>query len=602
MMMQSPPPASDTHCRILISVTLALWALVATGYVVGMYSDFSAFGSQDTDVILRQVQVRDFLAGQGWFDLLQRRMNAPAGLVMHWSRLIDAPIAGLILVFDPLVGRAGAEALAMTIWPLLLMGTYLGASAVLGYRLGGLAGGIMAVMFAALTSAAIAHFRVGGIDHHNIQIAAFVLMVWLTVQVPMRPAAALWLGVVSAVMLAIGLETLPFIVAAATILSIGFVLAPQSFAPSAIRFGLALAGTTAVLYAALVPTPFAAPNVCDALSPLFLAYAVAGGGGLALVAWLPLRGVWMRLAALAGLGAALLIITANTAPECFGGPLFMLDARLRKVWFDEVSETKSLLRLLPLFPGTEVVAKFGVPLMALIGGCLIAVCSRGGERRLWGIVLLNLAVATALAALQVRYAAFSGALAAPVAAAVAARYARAALASGNALRLGLAALVVAAGCPVTWIILGADLVDPVWGGQRAVEKTAQDAAAMECLSPQAHEPLNRLEPGIVLNSFNLGTSILLHTRHSVVAGHYHRNVDGMNAVIDAFGGDETTARAIASQRQARYVAICAGDSETASWTMNAPAGLMARLIRGDTVDWLQPLDRTGKIHIWEIKR
>jgi hypothetical protein len=39
--------------------------------------------SLDTDSALRLVQVRDLLAGQGWFDTTQHRMNTPDGLSMH---------------------------------------------------------------------------------------------------------------------------------------------------------------------------------------------------------------------------------------------------------------------------------------------------------------------------------------------------------------------------------------------------------------------------------------------------------------------------------------------------------------------------------------
>ena len=76
------------------------------------------FESQDPDSFLRLVQVRDLLAGQGWFDLVQHRMDPPGGALIHWSRLIDAPIAGLILLGN-LFGDG--ERFALTAWPLLLL-------------------------------------------------------------------------------------------------------------------------------------------------------------------------------------------------------------------------------------------------------------------------------------------------------------------------------------------------------------------------------------------------------------------------------------------------------------------------------------------------
>src|SRR5690606_27037017 len=62
------------------------------------------YPGSDNDSLMRLTQVRDLLAGQGWFDLAQYRMGLEGGFVMHWSRLVDAPIAGMILLLRPLLG------------------------------------------------------------------------------------------------------------------------------------------------------------------------------------------------------------------------------------------------------------------------------------------------------------------------------------------------------------------------------------------------------------------------------------------------------------------------------------------------------------------
>src|SRR5580692_6682982 len=72
--------------------------------------------SLDTDSAMRLAQVRDLLHGQAWFDTVQHRMNTPYGLPMHWSRLVDAPLALLMLV---------SESFALPAWPLLLFGAAL---------------------------------------------------------------------------------------------------------------------------------------------------------------------------------------------------------------------------------------------------------------------------------------------------------------------------------------------------------------------------------------------------------------------------------------------------------------------------------------------
>ena len=46
-------------------------------------------------------------------------MNPPFGANIHWSRLVDLPIAGLILFLRPLIGSAAAERWAVGLAPLL---------------------------------------------------------------------------------------------------------------------------------------------------------------------------------------------------------------------------------------------------------------------------------------------------------------------------------------------------------------------------------------------------------------------------------------------------------------------------------------------------
>ena len=73
-------------------VSLILLAVAATRIPDNQYP-----GPDDA---LRLVQVRDLLAGQPWFDLHQYRMTPPDGTLMHWSRLVAIPIAGMILLFS----------------------------------------------------------------------------------------------------------------------------------------------------------------------------------------------------------------------------------------------------------------------------------------------------------------------------------------------------------------------------------------------------------------------------------------------------------------------------------------------------------------------
>ena len=100
-----------------IAATLAVLAIAAA-------SGFRPLaGNADNDSTLRLVEVRDLIAGQGWFDLHQYRMGLDDGLLMHWSRLVDAPIAAIVLAVRALTGsQAAGETAALIIWPFILFG------------------------------------------------------------------------------------------------------------------------------------------------------------------------------------------------------------------------------------------------------------------------------------------------------------------------------------------------------------------------------------------------------------------------------------------------------------------------------------------------
>ncbi|MFX7747817.1 hypothetical protein ABTK03_20785, partial [Acinetobacter baumannii] len=77
------------------------------------------FALGDTDDNMRLMQVRALLHGQGWYDLRQYRLNPPQGFDIHWTRIVDLPIAALILLLKPIAGSVWAERWACGIAPLL---------------------------------------------------------------------------------------------------------------------------------------------------------------------------------------------------------------------------------------------------------------------------------------------------------------------------------------------------------------------------------------------------------------------------------------------------------------------------------------------------
>ena len=136
----SPPPAQPAPGRLQslpVALVLGLVWLVIVAQLVAAHWSETAQTLSDMDDAMRLVQVREFLAGRGWFDLHEARLGPPDGYDTHWSRLIDAGIAGLFLALRPFTDAAFAERLARTIWPMLWLIPALAGATAIAWRLAG---------------------------------------------------------------------------------------------------------------------------------------------------------------------------------------------------------------------------------------------------------------------------------------------------------------------------------------------------------------------------------------------------------------------------------------------------------------------------------
>jgi len=198
------------------------------------------------------VEIRDFLAGQSWFDHTQYRLNPPEGVVTHWSRLVDLPIALLIKTAGTMVPTALAERIAMMIWPAaLLAGLLVGISRIAG-ALAGNGAACVAVVMAALMAPTLQHYRFGSIHHHNIQIVLIVWSLAFFIDNPRRPNHGALAGLFCALSVAIGQETAPALAALGTIASLRWAFNGKPYAVTTVAFAGSLATGTIVLAAATI--------------------------------------------------------------------------------------------------------------------------------------------------------------------------------------------------------------------------------------------------------------------------------------------------------------------------------------------------------------
>ncbi|MDP9127116.1 MAG: hypothetical protein M3N08_02490, partial [Pseudomonadota bacterium] len=76
---------------------LVVFAYIALSFLYHPLSPFQTFTLSDPDDYMRLNEVINWLRGQGWYDLSQPRLSPGAHTVLHWSRLVDIPIAFMML-------------------------------------------------------------------------------------------------------------------------------------------------------------------------------------------------------------------------------------------------------------------------------------------------------------------------------------------------------------------------------------------------------------------------------------------------------------------------------------------------------------------------
>ncbi|HET8534925.1 MAG TPA: AcrB/AcrD/AcrF family protein, partial [Sphingomicrobium sp.] len=191
-------------------ITVAAWLLFCAWFAYTRWSSIVSFNLGDTDDNMRMMQVRALLHGQGWFDLRQYRLNPPFGADIHWSRLVDLPIAGLILLFQPFVGGPKAQVVAAGVAPMLPYLVLLFGIALTARRLIDPRAFWLPIIALTLTGLTNSMFMPERIDHHGWQLALLSVSI-AGLADPKRIRGGLTLGISTALSLAIGLEMIIYL-------------------------------------------------------------------------------------------------------------------------------------------------------------------------------------------------------------------------------------------------------------------------------------------------------------------------------------------------------------------------------------------------------
>lgn len=579
----------DRHWRLLV---LLFWLGACAFLIYSRWNAIQWFSLGDTDDNMRIMQVRALIGGQDWYDLRQYRLDPPFGADIHWARLVDLPIAAIKLALTPLIGGLAAEKAAIAVAPLLPMGVAMAAIAVIVRRTVSPRAFLLAIALLLCAHSTRSMWSPTRIDHHGWQLALLAIAA-LALTDPRRARGGALLGVATALSLSIGLEMLLYLALAGAAIVLMWVR-DAGGARRLAAYGASLAGGTALAYLLFASYANRAP-VCDALSPVWLSVVVAAGAVAVLLAWLPGRSPWLRLALAATGGAALAAGFVLAWPGC-AGRLEGVSDQAQALWLNNVREAMPVWR----HGVVTATAIMTLPAAGLAGYAAMLWRTRRDETALtpW-LALTALAVlAAALLFWQTRAAPAAQLLAVPGATAlvwlVAAR-----IQALRSMPLRVLATVTA------FLLISGLLPQQATRAFPQPKKRTNPAVALansRCPTLPALRPIALVPKGRVLTFVDLGPRLIAVTHHDAVAGPYHRNDDDIVDVMTAFRGSADFARRIVAKRRIDYVLICPNLSESTVYTARARQGFYVQLNRSQVPDWLAPipLPANSPYKMWRV--
>ncbi len=567
------------------------WLLVCAFMTLLSWPSIAGRRFPDPDDIMRLQQVRDWIGGQSWFDVTQYRLNVPTGVPMHWSRLVDVPIAAVILLARPFVGHNGAETAALVAVPLLTLGIAMALVQQVGLKLMTSGPALAAAIAVPFSLGGLKQMRPMRIDHHGWQIV--MALVGLLAAMDPRPRrSGIVAGIAMATWMNISIEGLPFAAAFGALFALQWLADPS--ATERLKSYLCSLAVSSILLFTLTHAPSTwASQPRDVVTPAHLAaFSVA-----ALVCSVAVRDgivqLWKRLAVLAVAGGVTLATMFLVDPHWLVGPFGSLDPLVRQLWYLNVDEGLPMWQVDP----SEAAAGIAQPLVGLAGAAIALTRNSDRQRALWAIYAFVLASITIAGVFVLRAETTASVVALPGTAFLCSL----ALARAQKVSLMPARVVASAGAlcimtPAYAVPLSVTPADSHF--MRAFD------AATECMSEEEMGKLRMLPTGDIAAPLDITPAIILDTPHRAIASGHHRNASGMRDVLELFVLPPAEGSRILARRHSDYLVFCPGAPESIRLAHRGPDGLAAMLIASRTPQWLDPIPLPGlhALKVWRIRK
>lgn len=392
--------------RVYAALPFAVFGFFVLCFALHPMSPIFTHRLADPDDFMRMNEVISWLQGQSWYDLSVPRMSPGAHTVIHWSRLIDIPIALVALPFIPHFGASSAVFIAAFIVPLLWLMVLLALLPAIAKVFVGEDRANLSCVMLLFAPMLLFNYTPGRAGHHGVQalIAGFGLL--SLIRIIRDDKGALFAALVALAFSCsfwIGAEGLPCAIVFIACLGVAAAWLSGNVARNAAVFGICLPLFSAALIPiALTRAEFSSLAV-SWFSPVYVIFAILSGA-IFVAGWGIGKTVYhkaARLSVYALLGFAAAWAFFALVPSALRGPFADYDAFDATSALNNIVEAQPLIhglhfnRFMPvtLIPAAITFSRFlFLPLVAFVV-CLVAAKRAEKEMRLiWlaqGVFLLS---------------------------------------------------------------------------------------------------------------------------------------------------------------------------------------------------------------------
>lgn len=534
----------------------------------------------DSDDLMRVVEVRAWLNGEGFFDLINHRANPPIGTEMHWSRLSDLPLAIGEIIFRQFTDVNMAERLAVFWTPVVLLIIFASINGITANKIfkGNFTFAI-AFFFTILCDSTFTSFAAGRVDHHSLQLISLSVMMFGLISQNFK--GGIIAGLSLAASLTIGFEMLPLQIWAVAWVAIIWAFKGESKNQLVFGFCLALSiGLLAGFVINVAPGQYL-NGVNDRLSIAQLVPILMGCIFLGLGAhYFSKTTILKRFIVLVIIGV-FVIIAALQYPVLFKQLYWQIGPLLREIWYNRIGDVLPFM----VFP---IRAQLNVGLFLVLASLASAIKAflvfkkEGANQDFENWVLLSslTIIATSMTfffqtRIHIQAADFAVLVSAPI---ISQMYKD--LSLRNAL---IGTLILNPQSP--------HIVAKAYTNMNAHKANhVAFGGDSRCRSQPNYTHIASQSKGLLAMNLDHGAVALIMTPHDIIATPFHRDT-GKEFIYDMFLSTPEIAKQKILARGIDYVAVCKASGEIPAMTRYRPDSLMAAIGKGQIPAYLQEIPK-----------